>query len=157
MTSQLLATLHPKIKPSKPNIGLKMPFWTPQEGPRRAQDSPRWAQGGPKKGRHATSKSRKIIPGAFWASLGAILDSNWPFQAHLATNFTPKLFLTGPQDPDKISKQSLRPSTARPGMVMQTPTTSTPKNQTTNPQAFGVGSAECAERSAAPEEHGVLN
>ena len=47
---------------------------------------------------------------------------------------------------NKTSKQSLRPSTARPRIVMQTPTTSTPKNQLTNPQAFGVGSAECAER-----------
>ena len=43
LTSQLLATLHPRSKLSKPKICLKMPSWTPQEGPRRAQDSPRWA------------------------------------------------------------------------------------------------------------------
>ena len=79
------------------------------------------------------------------------MDSVWPSQAHLATNFAPKLFVTGPQDPNKTSKQSLRPSTARPRIVMQTPTTSTPKNQLTNPQAFGVGSAECAERSNPPQ------
>ena len=79
------------------------------------------------------------------------MDSIWPFQAHLATNFAPKLFVTGPQDPNKTSKQSLRPSTARPRIVMQTPTTSTPKNQLTNPQAFGVGSAECAERLNPPQ------
>ena len=79
------------------------------------------------------------------------MDSIWPSQAHLATNFLPKLFLTGPRDPNKTSKQSLRPSTARPRIVMQTPTTSTPKNQLTNPQAFGVGSAECAERLNPPQ------
>ena len=42
LTSQLWATLHPKIKPSKPELCLKMASWTPQAGPRRAQDSPRW-------------------------------------------------------------------------------------------------------------------
>ena len=50
LRSQLLATLHPKIRPSKPKMCLKMPSGTPQNGPRRAQDSPRWAQDGPKKG-----------------------------------------------------------------------------------------------------------
>ena len=67
---RLLATLHPKIKPSKPNICLKVPSWTPREGPRRAQDSPRWAQDGPKKGRRTTARAPKIIPGG---SLGLTL------------------------------------------------------------------------------------
>ena len=64
LTSQLLATLHHRSKPSKPKIRLKMPSRTPQEGPRRAQDSPRWAQDGPKKGRGTTGKSCKILFGA---------------------------------------------------------------------------------------------
>ena len=74
LASQLLATLHPRSKPSKPKICLKMPSWTPREGPRRAQDGPRWAQDGPKKVRHTTTKSCKIIPGALlgpsWATSG---------------------------------------------------------------------------------------
>ena len=90
-TSQLSATLHPKIKPSKPNICLKEPSWTSQEGPRRAQGSPRWAQGGPKEGRHTTGKSGKIILEALlgpswaasalqklWYLLGVLLFSNSP-------------------------------------------------------------------------------
>ena len=74
LASQLLATLHPRSKPSKPKICLKMPSWTPRERPRRAQDGPRWVQDGPKKGRGTTAKSGKIIPGALlgpsWATSG---------------------------------------------------------------------------------------
>ena len=70
LASQLWATLHPKIKPSKPKLCLKMASWTPQEGPKRAQDSPRWAQDGPKEGRRTTGKSRKII-------LEALLGPSW--------------------------------------------------------------------------------
>ena len=43
LTSQLLATLHPKIRPSKPKICLKMPSGTPKKGhagPKIAQDVP---------------------------------------------------------------------------------------------------------------------
>ena len=86
LTSQLLATLHPKIKPSKPQICLKMPSWTPQEGPRRAQDSPRWAQDGPKKVRRATGKSPKIIP-------GALLGPSWGTSGLQKTMVFPKYFL----------------------------------------------------------------
>ena len=46
LTFQLLATLHPQSKPTKPKICFKMASWTPREGPRRAKDSPRWAQEG---------------------------------------------------------------------------------------------------------------
>ena len=79
-TSQLLATLHPKIKPSKPKLCLKMASWTLQEGPKRAQDSPRWAQDGPKEGRRTTSKSRKII---LEALLGPSWGQLWPSWAQL--------------------------------------------------------------------------
>ena len=89
LASQLWATLHPKIKPSKPQICLKMPSWTPQEGPRRAQDSPRWAQDGPKKGRRTTAKSPKIIPGALlgpsWGHLGLNLALSSPSCNQLRT------------------------------------------------------------------------
>ena len=74
LTSQPLATLHPQIKPSKPNICLKMPSWTLREGPRRAQDSPRWAQDGPKEGRHTTGNPRILI-------LGALLGPSWATSA----------------------------------------------------------------------------
>ena len=87
LTSQLWATLHPKIKPSKPKLCLKMASWTPQEGPRRAQDSPRWGQDGPKKGRRVPSKSRKIIPEAL---LGPSRGQTWPSRAHLGP-FQPRL------------------------------------------------------------------
>ena len=93
LTSQLLATLHPKIKPSKPQIRLKMPSWTPQEGPRRAQDSPRWAQDGPKKGCHATARAPKIIPGALlgpsWGHLRVNLALSSPSYSPLRTQAAP--------------------------------------------------------------------
>ena len=134
---QLLATLHPKIKPSKPKLCLKMASWTPQEGPRRAQDSPSWAQDGPKKGRHTTGKSHKII-------LGALLSHSWgqawPSRIHLGL-FQPRL----KSNWRDTCCSSASNGTAH-GQAMQTTTTNTPKNQCTNPQAHGVGSAECAER-----------
>ena len=97
MTSQLLATLHPKIKPSKPQICLKMPSWTPQEGPRRAQDSPRWAQDGPETGRRTTGKSRKIIPGALlgpsWGQLRPTWGQLGPSKPILKPTCHPSCFL----------------------------------------------------------------
>ena len=107
MTFQLLATLHPRRKPSKPKICRKMPSWTPQEGPRRAQDSPRWAQKG-------TTNNDKIMQDTFWSPLGAIvgpswvsLGSTWLFQAHLEANMASKLLFSSPQDHKKTSKQPL--------------------------------------------------
>ena len=90
LTSQLLATLHPKIKPSKPQICLKMPSWTPQEGPRRAQDSPRWAQDGPKTGRGTTTKSCKIL-------FGALLGPSWATSGLQAPNLPQDAFLDPPR------------------------------------------------------------
>ena len=84
-----MATLHPKIKSSKPNICLKVPSWTPRQGPRRAQDSPRWAQDGPKKGRRRTIQTPKIIPGALlgpsWGHLGLNLALSSPSCNQLRT------------------------------------------------------------------------
>ena len=78
LTSQLSATLHPKIKPSKPRICLKMPSCTPQEGPRRTQDSPRWAQGGLKKVRGNDLSSQDNSGGP----LGPILGHLKPSENH---------------------------------------------------------------------------
>ena len=72
--------MDPKIKPSKPKICLKMPSWTPQDGPRRPQGSPRRAQDGPKEGRRTTAKSCKIIPGAL---VGPSRGQLWPLRAQL--------------------------------------------------------------------------
>ena len=60
--------LHPKIKPSKINICLKMPFWTPEKG----QGGPKMAQDGPKKGRGTTTRAPKMM-------LEAILGPSWGF------------------------------------------------------------------------------
>ena len=75
LTSQLLATLHSKIKLFKPKLCLKMASWTPEEGPRRAQDGPRRAQDGPKKGRRVPGESRKIIPGPLLGGPGGRLEA----------------------------------------------------------------------------------
>ena len=70
LASQLLATLHPRSRPSKPKISLKMPPPGPQEGPRRAQDSPKWAQDVPKKGRRTSAQTPKIM-------LEALFGPSW--------------------------------------------------------------------------------
>ena len=46
LASQIWAALHPKIKPSKPKLCLKMASWTPKKG----QGGPKIAQDGPKMG-----------------------------------------------------------------------------------------------------------
>ena len=87
MAAHRLARKHAPQSPPKPKTCLKMPSWTPPEGPRRAQDSPRWGQDGPKKARRVPSKSRKIIPGTL---LGPSRGQTWPSRAHLGP-FQPRL------------------------------------------------------------------
>ena len=121
MTSQLLATLHPRSKPSKPKICLKMPSRTPQEGPRRAQDSPRWAQDGPEKGRRTKIKSRKIFLELSWVHRTSMLAHLRAILAH----FGLYLALSSPS----LSQHGLQVALFKPSRPQQ-------DLQTTTLQAF---------------------
>ena len=124
LQSHLLASEHANRSPSEPKICLKMPPWSPREGPRRAQESPRGGQDGPKTLRRTTGNPRKIIFGAVlgpswgqlgpsWAQLGhfdSILKAtwlpSWPLPALKTTTRPPNSFLAGFRKGSRLKESS---------------------------------------------------
>ena len=149
----------PKMAPRRPKT---TPRW-PQDGPKRAQNEAKMTQDGPKTGRGTTAKSCKILFGALlgpswghlgstWAQLGTskpILKPTW----HPSSCFqTLKTTRRPPSSHFAIIFKAccLQKSAKNIDLALQTTTTKSPKNQITNPQALGVGSAERAERLNKP-------
>ena len=88
LTSQLWATLRPKIKPSKPKLCLKMASWSPRRGPRgpkmgpkTAQDGSEAAQDGPRTHQGGSKTLQERLPDIDPGSGEGSRRASWPPKA----------------------------------------------------------------------------
>ena len=130
---------------------------------------PRWAQKGLRRNGPSSQDNS-------WSPLGPILGPSWAILRPAWAQLGPSKHILEPTWHPSCSLQALKTPTRPPNIpfrklflkpaycplvATRTAMTKIPKNQSTNPQAFGVGPAECAEQLNPPPPFtvsmGVLN